>query len=142
MSEPTIIETRSKTGEVHQFACEAPEEDTVFGDDINKPVRNLVYRLRTQPDDEYFFEFTIKEEQDLLRVVMMNNHSRPEYTGKGIPEAMIVRLAKESGKRISSSSNQGCENEYRTVAASKIWQRLVARGLARYDETEDRFYVL
>ena len=141
MCEFSVLKTLDKNGEAHQFVYEPPEEDQVFGDNYDEIARTFTYRIKTAPDNEHFFEFTIqKEGQDRLRVVMMENFFREEYKGKGIPEAMIMMLARTSGKTVTSSSNGAEPGEYRSTSADKIWQRLVRSNLARYNLEEDRYY--
>ncbi|MHB8521894.1 MAG: hypothetical protein ACYDH9_14190 [Limisphaerales bacterium] len=137
------MNTVDKRGQRHRFVYGPPEEDVVAGDSWDEGARTFTYRIKTKPEDEEFFDFTVQEEQQArLRVTMMHNHSREEYTSKGVSEAMITTLAEASGKTVTSSSNKAGPGEYRTVPADKIWKRLVQKGLAQYNSDEDRYYAI
>src|SRR5260370_21972716 len=143
MCDYSVLITLDKNGKTHRFIYEAPEEDQAFGGNWDQATATFTYRVKTEPKTEYCFEFTVQQEgQDRLRVVMMENHGREEYRAKGIPEAMILMLARSSGKTVTSSSNRAGPGEYRTTAANKIWQRLLGRRSARYSLEEDRYYAI
>jgi hypothetical protein len=113
MCQLNVLHTVDKNGPQHHFVYEPPEEDTVPGETYDEGPRTFTYSIKTKPEDQWFFEFTIQEEgKDRLKVTMMNNHGREEYTGKGTPEEMIVMLARTSGKTVTSSSNRAGPGEY------------------------------
>src|SRR5450759_4886374 len=104
MCEFAILDMLDKNGVAHTFVCEAPEEDQAVGDNYTEIARTFTYRIKTNPNDQHFFEFTSQEEgPDRLRVATMNNHFREEYRSKGIPEAMIMMLVKTTSKKVTSS---------------------------------------
>ena len=61
----------------------------------------------------------------------------PEYSAKGIPEALIPFAAQELGKVFVSSPRSGEAGEFRTDAASKMWERIKKSGHAKYDPIAD-----
>ncbi len=76
------------------------------------------------------------------KVVMMNHHKRPEYIAMGIPERLIEEANIQLDLTIKSSSNKLGVGEYRTPNAEKVWERLVERDLAEYnDETDEYTYI-
>ncbi len=143
MCEFSDLDTLDKNGEAHHFVYGQPEEDQVFGDNYDQVETTSTYRIKTAPTDMNFYEFTVQTEgQDRLRVVMLENHLREEYKSKGIAQAMILMLARTSGKTVTSSSNRAGSGQYRNEPACKIWQSLVEKGLAKYYPEEDRFYAI
>jgi hypothetical protein len=88
-----------------------------------------------------FFELTAKEEDDYLKIIMMRKNDEM-YGGKGIPDAAIPELATLSEMTVCSSSNGNGNGEYRTEAATKVWERLESKGKAGYDKASDRFTYL
>ena len=143
MCEYSHLNTVDKNGGIHHFIYAPPEEDRHFGANPDQASAVFIYRIKTAIADEHSFEFSVQDiSRDSFRVVMMENHLRKEYTSKGIPEAMIILLARTCGKTVTSSSNLNGAEEFRTCPASKIWDRLVAKGLARYSTEEDRYYAI
>ena len=65
----------------------------------------------------------------------------PQYTGKGITERLIEESANFLELTIiSSTSNPNkkvLNTEFRTVPATKVWERLKNQGLASYNEEDD-----
>lgn len=106
----------------------------------------LIFRVYESPDasDSQFFDFALVEESnDMLKITMMHNHGDPRYVAKGIPDCAIPGIARITGLQIRSSSNthRATGNEYRTVSATKVWERLEKRGMARYDKEQDIYYL-
>ena len=70
----------------------------------------------------------------------------PEYyKGKGISIAVILKAKDLFNKRIISSSNdkETHSGEMRWEdATEKVWKRMVANGLAKYDHENDYYYTL
>ncbi|AGP39483.1 hypothetical protein [Sorangium cellulosum] len=72
---------------------------------------------------------------------MLDRH-HDAFRGKGITEAIFLRVVQDAGLPLVSSTNRGTmnfENEYRTGDAERIWRRLFAEERASYDGKEDRF---
>jgi hypothetical protein len=106
----------------------------------------LVFRVYESPDasDSQSFEFTLVEEEDgSLKITMMHHHDDPRYAAKGIPDSAIPEIARITDKLIRSSSNTrpSTGSERRSEHATKVWQRLEERGMARYDNERDVYYL-
>jgi hypothetical protein len=91
-----------------------------------------------------FFELRLEVvDPTTFKVVMMNHHEMDVYRAMGIPEALIELAAYQLGKRVVSSSNNpgfhSSHGERRTLAATKVWERLIARGLASYSSMADMY---
>ena len=91
-----------------------------------------------------FLFFSAKETADnYIKVTMINNHNQIEYSAKGIPEKIIQELRNLSDKVIISSSNnplyKSFDEEYRTLPAYKVWNRLIVQGKASYDTEIDTY---
>ena len=61
------------------------------------------------------------------------------YREKGIPEAIIINLSKILKKTIVSSTHFGDNGEHLHKPAKKVWERLVSKGLAYYDDSIGRY---
>jgi hypothetical protein len=90
-----------------------------------------------------FFEFVLQDIGDsVARVVMANNHHRPEYTGMGIPEVLLP-IIKSEIKMIVESSPSTCATGgvFRTASATKYWERMRNLSRATYDRIADVYRV-
>lgn len=57
------------------------------------------------------------------------------YRAKGIPDAMLPVIKQQLARDVQSSPAQAVGTGiYRTVEVEKMWQRLVAKNLAVYDQ--------
>lgn len=91
------------------------------------------------PDDpNRFFEFTVERRPGCLRVKGMHHHNFEEFTAKGIPEAFILETARLFRQKVCSTSNLE-DPDFRTIPATKVWERLVAHGAAILHEQRDRY---
>jgi hypothetical protein len=118
-----------KDGVERKFVLDEPEIETT-----SEGHRELTFRVMTESTDIFFFELSLREQPDgCFQIIMIENHHRPEYVSKGIPDALLPFLHKMLGRPICSSrpSVTGT-NEFRTVDATKMWDRLVRKGIARY----------
>jgi hypothetical protein len=86
-----------------------------------------------------FFELVLEElDADTVRVVSVNHFDIPQYVARGIPEALLQIAKTELGKRVQSSPEHGPTGDvFRSRAATKVWERLVAAGAATYDPMSD-----
>ncbi len=106
---------------------------------------NIKWIFRVMPRDlnaTDWYEFAITEiNQYRGKVTMMDNRNMIVYRGKGITEKLIEVAADDLGIEVCSSSNKvkTFSNEYRTTAADVIWNRLLSKGKATYDENLDLF---
>ncbi|AUZ84771.1 hypothetical protein [Methylophaga nitratireducenticrescens] len=101
------------------------------------------YRVYSNPlpSSGGFFELSVKEVGDELQVISMNHNHMLEYKAKGIPDALLLYIAKHSGKSVRSSPAWGKGGEFRSTDATKVWDRLVAKNMALYFESEDLYRV-
>ena len=77
------------------------------------------------------------------RVIMMNNNGFAPVKAKGIPDALIPVIRQVVGRSVQSSPRAGSSLDVRRVPpADKVWERLVAANLARYDEAADVYHLL
>ena len=105
------------------------------------------WHFRVIPEDEFCDDFfylgATAINKDTLKITGVNRHNQIVYSAKGIPEKIILELGYLSGKKVISSSNNSkskyFEDEFRTPAAAKVWQRLVEQGLAFHNEETDIF---
>jgi hypothetical protein len=123
------IDCVGRDGVKRVFVFDQPEEEfTPEGD------RELFYCIKTRPEDDYFFELQLREKADgQFQIISIENHFRPEYSSKGIPDSLLPYLARNLGHRVCSSRVRvEGTNEYRTIQATGMWDRLVQKGLAEY----------
>ena len=100
--------------------------------------------LHNQPNlgDEWFeAAFETGDEQNSLRCHILNHKYYGHYRKMGIPEAVILTVAREKSCKIISSSTYNNGNQFRTVTATKVWERLVSGGKAR-QRTDGRYETL
>ncbi len=99
------------------------------------------FRVQTvppQPDGEAFDLSVMNLSDTTVRQVMLAHHENPAYTAMGIPDALIPVVAELLGRTVVSSPTTADDTGvYRTVAATKVWDRLVGKGLASYDADAD-----
>lgn len=100
-------------------------------------------------DDSYddFFDFKIAPlDEFTVKITDMFLDTRMRFKGKGIPETMILEVQRLfPDRQIISSTNKNefsrvC-NEWRSVPGSRVWGRLVEKGLASYNNFEDIYYL-
>ena len=88
-------------------------------------------------DDIQYFDFQLTTiDNNILKVTSMfagNDYQRK----KGIPEALILMSKSLFNKKIISSSRSNINAEFRNPAATKVWKRLVHKGLAKYNKEKD-----
>lgn len=127
-----------KSGKATEFnySIDFSEED-----DFEK----IIYRvIPADINTDDWFEFSLVRIDDSTgKIFAMNNNNVPELTGKGIPEKLIEIAAAQFNSTIISSSNNPksklLDTEWRTVAATKVWERLVAKDKAKYDSQLDLY---
>lgn len=86
------------------------------------------------------FQMTLKPLPDgRLRIDAITAH--PSHREAGIPDSLLPELSRRLGKDVVSSSNRfaASPEEFRSIDAEKMWKRLVGKGLATYDEQQDRY---
>lgn len=139
---------------MHEIECEGKDGKTrkfVFNDPTPRKTLSGYYEysfwIGTRIDDVVFFELRLIEKPDgELRIDAISGNDT-KYSAKGIPEALLPFVSRLLGKRICSSRSKGDDNiirtygsgttEFRTEDATKMWNRLVSKGLAEYYPDED-----
>ena len=113
------------------------DEDEVSGDEF------LYVRVLPPSDEDvgHWFDLTLQRVSAQAYRIGTIDGNRTEYGGKGIPDALLPELANRLGVDIWSSLqwNDADPSERRTGDADKMWNRLVAKGLATYDREERRY---
>jgi len=89
-----------------------------------------------------FFELVLKPlDDDSYVVVMINAHG--VYGGCGIPDTLIPFAANHLSTKICSSPRMDeYGKNWRTPDATKMWDRLVAKGKAEYNNEADIYSVV
>ena len=77
---------------------------------------------------------------DVLLLEFVTNRLPPEFQRCGLTSALIGHVVQTHGVRVCSSSNRGSEDENRNAAATGMWESMVRRGIAYYDDNEDRYW--
>lgn len=136
MAVPAEITCTDRDGNEHKFSFRRiPPDENKAG-----PKKWLFRVGNFDPlADEFNFD-VVEIDNGSLKVVSMHAVDNM-YRGKGIPEQMIIQVAAIMGRSISSSSNKhkykDSDNECRTPDATKVWNRLVSKGLAEFDQEKD-----
>lgn len=67
--------------------------------------------------------------------------ARPHFMhGWGVPEAAILAVAQHYSKKVlSTQTRSSCGSYWRTEEATKMWERLCAKGMAEFDKNKDRY---
>lgn len=88
------------------------------------------------------FELILKPvDEKSYMIMMMNSHQK--YGGFGIPDALIPFLAQYLESSVCSSPRMSEDRNYwRTDEATKVWERLVSVGKARYEKTTDIYHIV
>lgn len=98
-----------------------------------------------QAADWYEFAVT-KIDESTGKVTVMDNRNMIQYRGKGITEKLIDEASEVLDMTIISSTNvsgaKSLETEWRTEPATKIWERLKAKGTASHDKQTDIYTYL
>ena len=94
-----------------------------------------------------WYEFAVTKIDDSTgKVTVMDNRNMIQYRGKGITEKLIDESSKVLNITIVSSTNipsaKSLANEWRTEPATKIWERLKAKGSTSHDEQTDIYTYL
>ena len=101
-----------------------------------------------QPKDGHAFEMKYKPLSDVIwRQADIHHHGMEKYRSKGIPDAMIPEISRQYKVVIVSSPTQGQPGEYeedirRSPDATKMWDRLRAKGIAGYCADADIYFLM
>lgn len=124
------LDCMAKVGHRTTFNCKA---------DVDVLKNETTYRVYADPmpASGESFQLTVKEVAGEFQIIAMYHNNEPAYIAKGIPEALILHIAEKSGATVRSSPVRGKPGEFRTPDATKVWERLVSKGLATYSKNED-----
>ena len=90
------------------------------------------------PASGEFFELTVSAiDSATVRVIAIAHQGEPAYKAMGIPDAILPAVKATLEKVVVSSPGSGPAGEWRTAAATKVWERLRSRSLASYDSATD-----
>ena len=144
MEDPKEILIQDENGNVVPFTY------TIAIDDFNFVRNNEFFTarrwtFRIMPVEEQcndHYEFTITRVDEWTgKVTQIHRNFIDYYSGKRIGDKMIEVASEVLGLNIISSSNNGeytsFDPEWRTPPATRIWDRLVDRGIASYDSKTD-----
>jgi hypothetical protein len=96
---------------------------------------------RMEEDDFYYAAF--RQIGDARVQVVMLSRNKAHYGGKGITEALFAEVAHRTSLQLVSSTNRKSgSDEYRTVQATRVWNRLVEAKKATYDAASDHYVLL
>ncbi len=123
------ITCTSEDGVERTFVFEEPDDEVTSDGD-----RQLFYRIKTHLDAVFSFELQLQEKPDGdFKVIAIGHYYRQEYAAKGIPDSLLPYLARHLGRHLcSSQAYVDGTNEFRSHAATKMWDRLVRKGLAKF----------
>jgi hypothetical protein len=83
------------------------------------------------PPDGHYYELAIRKfNESTVQTTQMENHDHAELRGKGITEALIPEISRRLQRDVLSSPEYRDNSDRRTVHATKVWERLVSRGVA------------
>ena len=127
-----------KDNVMRRFVFDDPAEEILPDGSLQ-----LGFCVKTRYEASTFFELRLCKKPDgQFQIISVNHHNQAEYASMGIPDSLLPFLARLLGDRICSSrSYVGGTNEYRTVEATKMWERLVQKGLAEYYAEEDVYRI-
>lgn len=113
-----------------------------YSHNINSQEWNFNVETDPPPESLEFFEIRVKQiSPKEVRVIAMYHNDEPAYMAAGIPDTLLPLIRDIVGISVCSSPTDGQGNVYRTQAATKVWNRLVKRGIAVYKENEDVFCI-
>lgn len=131
------LKTKDKDGNEYFFKYEV--SDFEHSDYFGKECKRV--RVFIEESDDWFEAHLLKTDEVTMKSISMNNYGKKEYSGKGIPEAIIKFLSKLYEMNITSSSNKNTPPyEFRSEGATVVWKRLVAERKAKYFTDKD-YYV-
>jgi hypothetical protein len=133
LSDITEIACVGKDGVLRRF--------DVTAQDIGKWETQLACRPADSAPDSECFELVLKDLGKHYQVKMINAHK--VYGGQGVPDSLLPAARHAGEKPICSSPSRGApgSDDWRTDDATKMWKRLVSKGLATYEPKEDTFWI-
>src|SRR4051794_36579514 len=105
-----------------EYSCEFSDLDHTW---------DVFVKTVPPPADDLAFELRLTPVGDKVQVTSVTHHGSPLYREKGILDALLPALAAKLARDIISSPTKGEHTgEYRTVAATKYWERLRGKNSA------------
>jgi hypothetical protein len=127
-----VLTATGRDGAAHTF------QDAELDHDAN--ARTWAYRVRVAGTPD-FYEAKFAEVAGGVQPVALARNDAV-FRGKGIAEALFLRVVADSGQHLFSSTNAGQKNfpnEFRSVSAERIWRWLFGEERATYDAAQDRY---
>lgn len=159
--------SRFTTDPLQNHKGKMPDVDEFYDEKAGRPIRyslrttdrhgqsrNFTYMIKPQGSGWEFmvegaqsknrFQMTVARSSDgTYRIDTITHNDEPDFMGAGIPDALIPVAAQQLRGTIRSSTNKPeskeADNEWRSVPATKMWDRFVARSEATYDAERDIF---
>jgi hypothetical protein len=132
-SAPVEFESIDREGKINRFAY------VIQDNSLNEEW--AIYAYPIPRDSESLFEIRLKRiEPQIARQIMINHYDHPEFKGKGIADVLLPALAKRLDVEIQSSGVKET-GDGRNGRATKMWRRLVEKGIAVYAPHEDLFRI-
>jgi hypothetical protein len=102
------------------------------------------YKVTSSGEVGWYF-FVVQEfgaDAESLKLVTMRADDCPELRKKGIPDSVLPELVRLHGKDLVSSNNFAIgSGELQSPDAVKVWERLVASGIAKYCSSLERYVI-
>lgn len=98
-----------------------------------------VYTTTTIKLSDYFFELSVVELNNEMRLSMVNRHEREEFKAKGIPEALVPIIKATFHKVVTSSTEKDKYKLLNTERREKTVDKIFVRLDAEYDREQDLF---
>jgi hypothetical protein len=136
---------------LHRIECvgkDRIERTFVFDDPrvLPTPSGSLEYRFAVTTDSNAreYFELILEGDDGDLRIDSITHNRHQQYRAKGIPDALLPYVSSLLELRIRSSRSNPepvgkARIRQRCPDATKMWERLVKKGIAEYLEDEDFF---
>lgn len=138
---------------MHEIECEGRDEvrrTFVYADPYKQQLlggyHELSFTVKAHENDSDSLDLDLRERGNgELWLRSITHYGNPKFSAKGIPDALLPCLSKRYGVRICSGKTWGAgeiTQEFLSVDATKMWKRLVEKGLAEYSEREDVYRII
>jgi hypothetical protein len=105
----------------------------IYSEELNGTYTFLVYSIPPHPQGDFLQATFTPIDPQTVRQTEMHAPPGPTYRARGIPDSLLPIAAAKLGRTIvSSPSFQAGGGVFRMPDATKVWDRLVARGIATY----------
>ena len=110
----------------------------IYEEELDGTHSFMVYSVPPPADGSAFEAAFCAIDADTVRQTVIVHHGHPNYRAMGIPDSLLPIVAAKLGKTVvSSPSVAPGGGVFRTVNATTMWNRLIARGIASYDQATD-----